>query len=445
MTFDKDASITIYLHELGYLLEFGSLFLADVVLVESKVNGLEWSFGRVGEILISPRAVLEDKSLVAQIVVYDAAAIGNVVISESSGDAVAIHESVAPAAFNEHRVFRIRSVLLGATKRKPDPNSTHYQQLYFFHNYTFHHIFIPRDSHISAGKTNYPPLMDFVNEKTFEKSPVCIFVDNGSLKPEAILALRRVAKQLAFRTNLDFHAAGLLHSDKVDASHLSDRPARVFVDTMQELLEEGHRDFLILPFFLGPSLGIVDWLPKKLEVFHNNYQGLKVKVAPSLFGGGVGAEPLATVINDRVVDVVQREGLRRPFVALVDHGTPAIAVNEVRERVAEISESLLGDKVAGLASCSMERRTEPEYDFNDPLLVDLLQDRNVVPAGDVVVALLFLSPGRHAGTGGDVEMICEEARRDRSDLRMFLTEPLGEHPATVDLLEQRVRECLDAD
>ena len=85
------------------------------------------------------------------------------------------------------------------------------------------------------------------------------------------------------------------------------------------------------------------------------------------------------------------------------------------------------------------------FDFNDPLLVDLLQDRNLVPAGDIVVALLFLSPGRHAGIGGDVEMICEEARRDRSDLRTFLTDPLGEHPAIVDLLEQRVRECLDAD
>jgi len=287
--------------------------------------------------------------------------------------------------------------------------------------------------------------MDFVNEKTFEKSPVCIFVDNGSLKPEAILALRRVAKQLAFRTNLDFHAAGLLHSDKVDASHLGERPARVFVDTMQELLEEGHRDFLILPFFLGPSLGIVDWLPRKLEVFHKNYQDLKVKMASPLFGNGDGAEPLATVIKDRVVEIVQREGLRRPFVALVDHGTPAKAVNEVRERVAEVAESLLGREVSDLASCSMERRTEPEYDFNDPLLSNLLKDRKVVPTGDVVVALLFLSRGRHAGTGGDVEVICEEVRRDRDDLRTFLTEPLGEHPAIVDLLEQHVRECLDAD
>ena len=287
--------------------------------------------------------------------------------------------------------------------------------------------------------------MDFVNEKTFEKSPVCILLDNGSLKPSAILALRRVADQLALRTNLDFHAAGLLHSDKVDASHLDGRPARVFVESMQELLEEGHRDFLLLPFFLGPSLGIVDWLPQQLEVFHNNFHGLKVKVASSLFGDGAGTESLASAIRDRVGEVVQREGLRRPFVALVDHGTPAIAVNEVRERVAEIAESLLGREVSGLASCSMERRAEPEYDFNDPLLANLLQDRNMVPAGDVVVALLFLSPGRHAGAGGDVEVICEEVRRDRDDLRTFLTEPLGEHLAIVDILEQRVRECLDSD
>jgi sirohydrochlorin ferrochelatase len=286
--------------------------------------------------------------------------------------------------------------------------------------------------------------MDFVNEKTFEKTPVCILVDNGSLKPEAILALRRVTEQLAFRTNVDFRATGLLHSNKVDASRLGGRPARVFVESMQELLDLGQRDFLILPFFLGPSLAIVDWLPKKLTVFRNNYEDLKVKIASPLFGNGDGAEPLATAIKDRVGEVVQREGLRRPFVALVDHGTPKIAVNEVRERVGKIAESLLDGKVAGLTSCSMERRPEPVYDFNDPLLVELLQDRKVVPAGDIVVALLFLSPGRHAGTGGDVEMLCEEARRDRSDLRTFLTEPLGEHPAIVDLLEQRLRECLDA-
>jgi len=55
--------------------------------------------------------------------------------------------------------------------------------------------------------------MDFVNEKTFEESPVCILVDNGSLKPGAILALRRVSEQLAFRTNSAFNAAGLHHSD----------------------------------------------------------------------------------------------------------------------------------------------------------------------------------------------------------------------------------------
>ena len=133
-----------------------------------------------------------------------------------------------------------------------------------------------------------------------------------------------------------------------------------------------------------------------------------------------------------------------PFIAFVDHGTPVTEVNQVRERVGERVRKLLGEEVAGLRTCSMERRPGPEYAFNEPLLETLLRDEPAVPLGDVVVVQFFLSPGRHAGKGGDVDQICREAERVRPGLRVHLTEPLGEHPLVLDLLEQRFLQVIDA-
>ena len=92
----------------------------------------------------------------------------------------------------------------------------------------------------------------------------------------------------------------------------------------------------------------------------------------------------------------------------------------------------------------MERRPEPAYDFNEPLLQNLLVDETVFPAGEVVVAQLFLSPGRHAGADGDVAQICREAEEERPGLKTFLTNPLGDHPLVLEILKERLRECLDA-
>ena len=79
----------------------------------------------------------------------------------------------------------------------------------------------------------------------------------------------------------------------------------------------------------------------------------------------------------------------------------------------------------------MERRPGPAYAFADPLLENALRDRfdtfaaakATAPDTEershllVVVALLFLSPGRHAGPGGDIATILEDAKcslRDRT-------------------------------
>ena len=93
----------------------------------------------------------------------------------------------------------------------------------------------------------------------------------------------------------------------------------------------------------------------------------------------------------------------------------------------------------------MERRPKPEYDFNEPLLENLLPDQEACPSRQVVVAQLFLSPGRHAGPDGDVANICRQAEQARPGLQTFLTDPLGNHPLVLEILEERLRQCLAAD
>ena len=286
--------------------------------------------------------------------------------------------------------------------------------------------------------------MDSVNEKTFENRPVCLLADNGSLRPDAILALRHVAEKLAQRTGIETEAVGLLHSNKVGAAYLDGVPGETVETCLRRRLAEGESDFIILPFFLGPSLGVTDWLPKRLGVFQNEFSDLRVKLASCLAIDREGEEILSGVVADRIREVSCRVMLKRPFVAFVDHGTPVSEVNQVRERVGERVRALLGEEVAGLWACSMERRPEPDYAFNEPLLETLLRDETAVPSGDVVVAQFSLSPGRHAGAGGDVDEICREAERVRPGLRVHLTEPLGEHPLVLDLLEQRFRQAIDA-
>ena len=267
--------------------------------------------------------------------------------------------------------------------------------------------------------------------------------DNGSLEPAAIRSLRSLATALGGQVNQNVRPVGLLHSDRVDAAALGGESGAVLLNEARKSLAAGERNFLVLPFFLGPSRGITEWLPAQLEELAAEWPDLRLRVAPSLHAEG--DDRLARAISERVREVVSGSGIERPFVALVDHGTPVPEVNFARERVGEQAGELLGDEVAGLATCSMERRPGPEYDFNEPLLENLLRDQGACSPDHVVVAQFFLSPGRHAGPGGDVAKICGEAEQARSGLRTFLTEPLGDHPLVLEILEERLRECLDAD
>jgi len=285
-----------------------------------------------------------------------------------------------------------------------------------------------------------------------------LLVDNGSLEPAAVLALREVAAQLSARVGREVFPVSMAHSDKIPAAALGPGGVAQCVEAfLREQLAAGEREFAILPFFIGPSRAVTHALPKIIETHRADFPELRVKLAPPLHAAG--DLTLARILAERV-RAAQREivecrragerPLRPVRVALVDHGSPTPAVTAVRDEVAaQLAATLREDAgVAEVAECSMERRPGPAYAFNEPLLETLLA-RDGWRDSTVIVAPLFLLPGRHAGAGGDIAQICTRARtqtpspagtRSTAPATLLQTAPLSPHPQLIDLLTQ----CLGA-
>jgi sirohydrochlorin ferrochelatase len=133
-----------------------------------------------------------------------------------------------------------------------------------------------------------------------------------------------------------------------------------------------------------------------------------------------------------------------PVVIVVDHGSPIPAVTQIRDRIALELGRLLRDRVSEVLAASMERREGREFDFNDPLL-EIALDRAVKTNPTVVVGLLFLAPGQHAGPRGDIEAICRKIERRSPGSRILITGLAGGHPSILDILADRVREAEEMD
>jgi nucleoside-diphosphate-sugar epimerase/sirohydrochlorin ferrochelatase len=193
---------------------------------------------------------------------------------------------------------------------------------------------------------------------------------------------------------------------------------------------------------------------------------------------------IARIIVENVRAVVEREGLERrgtpPALLLVDHGTPALEVNRVREHIGKQVNQMLqvttetADggygasreplRVSFFSTCSMERREGAQYDFNEPMLENLVEnglssdsvDTDGAPV-DIIVAPLFLLPGKHAGPGGDIAEIIEAAIErcngrcstsaggalPRQTLgKVFVAELVGAHPLLLQVIETRLKQVL---
>lgn len=266
----------------------------------------------------------------------------------------------------------------------------------------------------------------------FVPAPLTLLMDNGSLEPAATLGLRQLAAQLGTRLGTRVEPVSLLHSSAVPAEKIGGIPAEILEPALERRLAAGQHDILIVPLFFGPSGALTDYLPKRIAHLRGKNPALTVRVAAPLFMAG--DDRLARILADQV----RALGPASRRVTLVDHGSPAKAVTEVRNELAcQLAGQLGADWT--VAPSSMERREGAAYDFCEPLLEHLLRSPGW-NAGEVIVAMQFLLPGRHAGPAGDVAEICRsaEAAGDGA-LRTTMTGLVAEHPLLVDILADRWR------
>jgi sirohydrochlorin ferrochelatase len=263
-------------------------------------------------------------------------------------------------------------------------------------------------------------------------APLTILMDNGSLEPAATLRLRGLAEKLGERIGQVVAPISLLHSSAVPADKIGGTPAEILEPALERRLAAGQNDFLIVPLFFGPSGALTDYLPKRIAYLRGKYPALNVRVAEPLFAAG--DDRLARILADQV----RALGSASRRVALVDHGSPAKAVTDVRNELACQLAGQLGPDYT-VAPASMERREGTAYDFCEPLLERLLRSPGW-NAGEVIVTMQFLLPGRHAGPDGDVAEICRAAEAASGGaLRTTMTGLVAEHPLLVDILADRWR------
>lgn len=265
-------------------------------------------------------------------------------------------------------------------------------------------------------------------------------VDNGSLRPSSTLNLRRVAAALSERCAVPVEPVSLLHSNKVPAEELDGEAARTFGPAATRAAQDGADEIVVVPFFFGPSRALTGYLPERVATLREHHPELAVRVARPLVDlyGPIDLR-LTRALRDGVVDTIEAD--TNPAVALVDHGSPIPEVTAVRNVLAGQLGALLEGRAARVAPASMERRDGDDYRFNEPLLENLL-DAPGFNQGPVIVAMLFLSPGRHAGPDGDVAGICAQAEARNPGLATRMTPLAGEHEAVLAILADRLAAAL---
>ncbi len=266
----------------------------------------------------------------------------------------------------------------------------------------------------------------------------CFLFDNGSRRPASTLALRRVANRLSDVIGCKVEPVSLLHSDSIAPAELAGQRARLLEESLQEFGEEAGKVAVALPLFFGPSGALHEYLPPRLEVLAGRYPDTRFILANCLESArDDSASILSQAIQREISSTVTAAEFSHPAVLVTDHGSPLIEVTRVRDRVGtNLARSWPTAQVA-----SMERRDGPDYTFNEPLLETAVQTLAAKGEKEIIVALQFLFAGRHAGEGGDIAQICDTAVEKNPELRIATTQPIGESPEVLQLLERRFREA----
>jgi hypothetical protein len=260
-------------------------------------------------------------------------------------------------------------------------------------------------------------------------------IDNGSLESAAHEGLRAAAAEIGRLADIHVEAVSWKHSDHIPSYAIADGPALTLAPWVRDQVAAGESEFVFIPFFISPQGAIGSSLRRDLDALQRETAGFEYSFAEGLTAGTLGA-----VVADRVRESAAAAMLDRPRVIVVDHGGPSPASAAVRNEVADAARSELGAEVGLLSAASMESPDGPEFEFNQPLLSDALRAPGMGP-GAVIVAPLFLSPGRHAGPGGDLARIAREAQAP--GMRCIFTGLVGTHPLAFEELASSLKRMLN--
>ena len=268
--------------------------------------------------------------------------------------------------------------------------------------------------------------------------PATLLLDNGSSRPESTLALRRLARALGERSGRPVHPVSLQHADQVPPDALGGHGADTLEPWLRRALAAGRRDFLLIPLWFGPSRALTRFIPELTAQLRREQGPFQLRCTPELCPLPDGEPRLVEILLGHIQGTAAALGLAPRRLVLVDHGSPIPAVTAVRTWLAARLRERLGPG-AQLHEAVMERRPGPDYDFNGDLLEGVLHRLAAAdPTGPVILPLLFLSPGRHAGPGGDLGAICARVESAVPGFRVYPTALVGAHPGLIDLLAGRI-------
>ncbi len=271
---------------------------------------------------------------------------------------------------------------------------------------------------------------------------VIMLCDNGSVRANATLQLRRLAKDLGEQSGHEIHAVSFKHADRIAAEDLHGMPAQVFRHFMTQQLTQGQRDFILLPLFFGNSKALTSFVPDEVAALKEKFGDFTVQVAEVIYPLPQGEPILTAIIDQHIHDTASKHNLPLQNLVLVDHGSPIPRVTEVRKHLAKTVQEKLP---AGcqLEQAVMERREGKEYDFNGALLQDWLTEKAQAGESSAIVILMFFLAGRHAGDGGDIVEICNTVMEQNPGFKVAISPLITEHLDFVAILQKRLRGVLE--
>ena len=276
-----------------------------------------------------------------------------------------------------------------------------------------------------------------------------VLLDHGSKRPEAHRALADAARSLHLLTQRPVHPASLKFANLLQPpqNQLNENcspPPNSLQLTLRKIAEKGDSRVAIVPLFLAPNDGLQAAVDEHLGKLTSEGLSLQVMVGKSLVDDNTPDDNgVASAMVSNILDIAREKKISEPLkVVVLDHGTPSRRVNAVRELLTRQVSELLGSRAAVVAGASMERREESVYDFNEPLLERVFDSQGLC-SGDVIIALGFMLPGRHAGPGGDIEEILRAVKLQRPSLRLHVLPLLGTMPSIHKLLRDRVKRLCD--